>query len=72
MNREYRVFTLYGLPVSIVSGFFAGTVLTFLALRLVLKGLPERIARGEQAAASFVATSSIAVGLLNAASMTFY
>ena len=56
---------LWGLVALIIQ------VLTFLALRLVLKGLPERIARGEQAAANFVASSSIAVGLLNAASMTF-
>ncbi len=32
MNREFRVFSLYGLPVSIVPGFFAGTGLTILAL----------------------------------------
>ncbi len=32
MNREFRVFTLYGLPVSIVPGFFAGTGLTVLTL----------------------------------------
>ena len=32
MNREFRVFTLYGLPVSVVPGFFAGTGLTLLAL----------------------------------------
>lgn len=47
-------------------------VLTFVALRLVLSGLPDRIARGEQAAGTFVAASSIVVGLLNAASMTYY
>jgi putative membrane protein len=47
-------------------------VLTFLLLRLVLSGLPDRIARGEQAAGTFVAAVSIAVGLLNAASMTYY
>ncbi len=47
-------------------------VLTFLVLRLVLNGLPDRIARGEQAAGTFVAAVSIAVGLLNAASMTYY
>jgi putative membrane protein len=47
-------------------------VLTFLVLRLVLSGLPDRIARGEQAAASLVASVSIAVGLLNAAAMTYY
>ena len=32
MNREWRVFSLSGLPVSIVPGFFAGTGLTILAL----------------------------------------
>lgn len=45
---------------------------TFVVLRMVLRGLPDRIARGEQAAANFVATVSITVGLLNAASMTYY
>ncbi len=45
---------------------------TFVVLRLVLRGLPDRIARGEQAAANFVATTSITVGLLNSASMTYY
>ncbi len=47
-------------------------VATFVVLRLVLRGLPDRIARGEQAAANFVATTSITVGLLNSASMTYY
>jgi putative membrane protein len=47
-------------------------ITTFVVLRLVLSGLPDRIARGEQAAANFVASTSIAVGLLNAASMTYY
>lgn len=47
-------------------------VTTFVVLRLVLSGLPDRIARGEQAAANFVASTSITVGLLNAASMTYY
>lgn len=47
-------------------------VLTFLLLRLVLSGLPDRIARGEQAAGTFVAAVSIVVGLLNSASMTYY
>jgi putative membrane protein len=47
-------------------------VTTFLVLRLVLSGLPDRIARGEQAAANFVASTSITVGLLNSASMTYY
>ena len=47
-------------------------IATFIVLRLALSGLPDRIARGEQSAANFVASTSIAVGLLNAASMTFY
>lgn len=47
-------------------------VLTFLVLRMVLSGLPERIVRGEMAAANFVASVSISVGLLNAAAMTYY
>jgi putative membrane protein len=47
-------------------------VLTFMVLRLVLRGLPERIARGERAAASLVASVSISIGLLNAAAMTYY
>lgn len=45
---------------------------TFLMLRLALSGLPDRIARGEQAAGTFVAAASITVGLLNAAAMTYY
>ena len=32
MNREYRVFTLYGLPVSVGPGFLPGTGLTIAAL----------------------------------------
>lgn len=47
-------------------------ILTFVVLRLVLPGLPERITRDEQAAGVFVAAVSISVGLLNAASMTYY
>ena len=47
-------------------------VITFVLLRLVLRGLPQRIARGEQAAANFVASISITVGLLNSAAMTYY
>jgi Zn-dependent protease len=35
MNREFRVFSLYGLPVSIVPGFFVGTGLTILALAAI-------------------------------------
>jgi putative membrane protein len=47
-------------------------VATFLMLRLVLSGLPDRIARGEQAAGTFVAAASITVGMLNSAAMTYY
>lgn len=42
---------------------------TFGVLRLLLPGLPERITNNEIASGSFVALASIAVGLLNAASM---
>lgn len=35
MNREFRVFSLYGLPVSIVPGFLVGTGLTILALAAI-------------------------------------
>lgn len=57
---------LWGLVALVVQ------VLTFLVLRLVLSGLPDRIARGETAAANFVAAVSISIGLLNAAAMTYY
>jgi putative membrane protein len=57
---------LWGLVALIVQ------ISTFLLLRLVLSGLPNRIARGEQAAGTFVAASSITVGLLNSAAMTYY
>ncbi len=46
-------------------------LLTFLVLRLILSDLSGRIARNEIAAGVFVATSSIAVGVLNAACMTY-
>ena len=46
-------------------------VLTFVALRLAIKQLPERINQGEVATGSFVAASAIAVGLINAACMTY-
>lgn len=45
--------------------------LTFLAARMLFPRLPERISRGETAAAIAVAALSLAVGLLNAASMTY-
>lgn len=46
-------------------------VLTFVALRILLKQLPERIAQGEIAVGIFAAASAIAVGILNAACMTY-
>lgn len=46
-------------------------VLTFLVLRVLLKQLPERIAQGEMAVGIFAAASAIAVGILNAACMTY-
>lgn len=46
-------------------------VLTFVALRVAIKQLPERINQGEIATGSFVAASAIAVGLINAACMTY-
>jgi putative membrane protein len=46
-------------------------VLTFVVLRVAIKQLPERINQGEVATGSFVAASAIAVGLINAACMTY-
>ncbi len=46
-------------------------VLTFVVLRMAIKQLPERINQGEVATGSFVAASAIAVGLINAACMTY-
>lgn len=45
-------------------------LLAFFALRLVLNDLPQRISRNETAAGGFVAAVSVAVGILNAASMS--
>ena len=45
-------------------------LLAFLAVSLVLKGLPDRIQKGEVAAGIYVAAIAISVGLLNAACMT--
>jgi putative membrane protein len=46
-------------------------VLTFVVLRVVIKQLPERITHGEVATGSFVAATAIAVGLINAACMSY-
>jgi putative membrane protein len=45
--------------------------LVFMALRLVLRDLPERISRNDLAAATLVAGLSLSVGALNAACMTW-
>jgi putative membrane protein len=46
-------------------------VLTFAVLRLVLKQLSERIDSGEMASGIFAAAIAIAVGLINAACMSY-
>lgn len=46
-------------------------VLTFLALRAVIKQLPERITQGEIATGILSAATAISVGILNAACMTY-
>lgn len=46
-------------------------VLTFVVLRVAVKQLPERINQGEIATGIFVATTAIAVGLINAACMSY-
>lgn len=47
-------------------------LITFFVLRLIIKGLPERIRKGEISAGIFSAACAIAVGLLNSASMSYY
>ncbi len=46
-------------------------VLTFVVLRVVIKQLPERINQGEIATGIFVAAAAIAVGMINAACMSY-
>ena len=46
-------------------------VLTFFALRAVVKQLPERITQGEIATGILSAATAISVGILNAACMTY-
>lgn len=46
-------------------------VLTFLLSSAALKQLPQRITQGEVAAAVFSAACSVAVGILNAACMSY-
>lgn len=61
-----------GLLDFIVWALIAGVVqlLAFYATNLVIKGLPDRIHRGEIAAGIYVAAIAVSVGLLNAACMT--
>lgn len=46
-------------------------VLTFVVLRISLKQLPERIEQGEIASGTFAAAVAIAVGMINAACMSY-
>lgn len=46
-------------------------VLTFVALRIAVKQLPERIERGEIATGVLAAATAISVGIINAACMSF-
>src|SRR5690625_2536171 len=46
-------------------------IATFFVVRLLIRDLPARIERGEVASGLFVAALSIAVGVLNAASMSY-
>ncbi len=46
-------------------------VLTFLFIRLILRDVSTRISNGELASAILVAALSVAVGVINAASMTY-
>lgn len=46
-------------------------VLTFVVLRVLIRQLPERIAKGEVAAGALSAAVAIAVGHINAACMTY-
>ncbi len=57
-------FLIWGLIALIVQ------LLTFCVVRLFIPGLSKRISEGQVAAALFVALSSVAVGLVNAACMT--
>jgi putative membrane protein len=46
-------------------------ILTFVVLRIALKQLSGRIASGEMATGIFAAALAIAVGLINAACMSY-
>lgn len=46
-------------------------IITFFCLRVFVSDLPQRIANNEMASGAFVAFASVAVGVLNAASMSY-
>ncbi len=50
---------------------FVVQIITFIAVRRFIPNISERIHNNESASAIFVATASICVGLLNAASMSY-
>jgi putative membrane protein len=50
---------------------FVIQIITFIAVRRFIPNISERIHNNESASAIFVATASICVGLLNAASMSY-
>ncbi|MES2626876.1 MAG: DUF350 domain-containing protein [Pseudomonadota bacterium] len=56
---------LWGLVALIIQA------LTFVVLRMMVSELPKRITNGEMAPAIFTAATAIAVGLINAACMTY-
>ncbi|MBL8300577.1 MAG: DUF350 domain-containing protein [Rhodanobacteraceae bacterium] len=46
-------------------------LIAFFGVRIIISDLPDRIARDERAAGIFAAAVSIAVGLINSASMSY-
>lgn len=50
---------------------FVVQIVTFFVIRIVIRDLPGRISNGELASGILVAALSVAVGVLNAASMTY-
>lgn len=65
---SYSVSILDFLVWAVIAGVVQ--LLAFFAVHLVLKGLSDRIHKGEIAAGIYVAAVAISVGLLNAACMT--
>lgn len=50
---------------------FVVQIVTFFVIRIFIKDLSDRISKGEIASGTLVAVLSVAVGVLNAASMTY-